>query len=171
MPSESFQFTAEDLGALIAYIRSVPPVDREVPATSVGPMTRALTVLAGFPLTPAAVIDHGTAGFAAERDLADPVAAGETLLNMAGCRGCHGPTLTGGGGPPPGASNITPVGIGDWTRDQFVAAIRDHRRPSGSTIRETMPRAYGEMTDTDLHNLHAYLRTVPPAGAKFPHQQ
>lgn len=171
MPSADFRFTAADLGALLAYIRSLPAVDRELPAINIGPMTRTLTVLAGFPLTPAAVIDHATIAPVAENDVADPVAVGEKLVNMAGCRGCHSPTLIGGGGPPPGASNITPVGIGDWTRDQFVTAIRDHRRPNGSAIRESMPAAYGQMADADLHALYAYLRTVPAAGTKLPHQQ
>lgn len=170
MPSADFHFTAADLGALLAYIRSLPPVDRELPATRVGPMARTLTVLAGFPLTPAAVIDHATVTLVAEKDVADPVAAGEKLVNMGGCRGCHGPTLIGGGGPPPGASNITPVGIGEWTRDQFMTAIRDHRRPNGSTILESMPRAYGQMADADLHAIYAYLRTVPAAGTKGANQ-
>jgi mono/diheme cytochrome c family protein len=171
MPSSEFHFTEADLGALIAYMRSVPPVDRELPASRIGPMVRALTVLAGFPLTPASIIDHDRVALVAEKDLADPVAAGDTLVSMGGCRGCHGPTLIGGGGPPPGASNITPVGIGNWTREQFVTALREHRRPNGSTIRETMPRGYGQMSDVDLHNIYTYLKTVPPAGTKLPQQQ
>jgi mono/diheme cytochrome c family protein len=171
MPSSEFQYTEADLGALIAYIRSVPPVDRELPASRIGPMVRALTVLAGFPLMPASVIDHERVALVAEKDLADPVAAGDKLVSMGGCRGCHGPTFIGGGGPPPGASNITPVGIGEWTREQFVTAVREHRRPNGSTILETMPRGYGQMSDVDLHNIYAYLKTVPPAGTKLPQQQ
>jgi mono/diheme cytochrome c family protein len=171
MPSSEFHFTEPDLGALVAYLRSLPPVDRELPQTRVGPMARALAVLAGFPLTPASKIDHARVTFAPEQNADDPVAAGETLMAMGGCRGCHGPTLAGGGGPPPGASNITPVGIGDWTREQFVTAIREHKRPNGSTIAATMPRAYGEMSDTDLHNLYAYLRTVPADGVKRKQQQ
>jgi mono/diheme cytochrome c family protein len=171
MPSAEFHFTEADLGALIAYLRSLPPVDRELPAMTVGPMPRALTVLADFPLTSATRIDHANVKFAPEKIADDPVAAGDKLMAMAGCRGCHGPTLAGGGGPPPGASNITPVGIGDWTREQFVTAIREHKRPNGSAIAETMPRGYGQMSDGDLHNLYAYLRTIPPAGVKGPQQQ
>jgi mono/diheme cytochrome c family protein len=171
MPSNEFHFTESDLGALMAYIRSIPPVDRTLPATAVGPMARALTVLAGFPLTPASSIDHANLTLASDRDIADPVSSGDKLVAMGGCRGCHGPTFEGGGGPPPGASNITPVGIGDWTRDQFVTALRDHKRPNGSTISDAMPRGYGQMSDADLHNIYAYLRTVPAAGTKRPQQQ
>jgi len=36
---------------------------------------------------------------------------------------------------------------------------------------EVMPRAYGEMADEDLARIYAYLRTVPPAGAKSSNQQ
>ena len=171
MPSADFHFTEADLGALVAYIRSVPPVDRAMPPPSPGPMARALAVLAGFPLTPAATIDHDRVRLAAEKDLVDPIAAGEKLVAMGGCRGCHGATLAGGGGPPPGASNITPVGIGAWTRDQFVTAIREHKRPNGSTIRDVMPRAYGQMSDADLQNIYAYLKTVPAAGTRRPNQE
>jgi mono/diheme cytochrome c family protein len=34
-----------------------------------------------------------------------------------------------------------------------------------------MPRAYGQMSDADLHSIYAYLRTVPAAGEKRPNQQ
>ena len=171
MPSGEFHFTTADLGALVAYLRSLPPVDREVPPPSVGPMARVLAVTAGFPLVTAAAIDHERVAPVAENDVADPVAAGHKLVAMGGCHGCHLPTLGGGGGPPPGASNITPVGIGDWTREQFVTAIREHKRPNGTTISDAMPRDYGQMTDADLHHIFAYLKTVPPAGTKFPQQQ
>lgn len=39
MPSELFKvFGDEDLGAIIAYLRSLPPVDNELPKTSAGPL-------------------------------------------------------------------------------------------------------------------------------------
>jgi len=42
MPSQDARLTAADLGAVIAYIRSVPPVDRELPGIRLGPIARAL---------------------------------------------------------------------------------------------------------------------------------
>jgi mono/diheme cytochrome c family protein len=171
MPTVDYVFTPEDLGAIIAYVKSVPPVDRTVPTMSVGPMARALGLFAGFPLASASMIDHTQSRLAAAPNLADPAAAGKYLVESAGCYGCHTPQLTGGAGPPPGGANITPAGIGDWSQADFLTALRTHRRPNGSTIDEAMPRSYGEMSDEDLGRVYAYLRTVRPAGAKTKNQQ
>jgi cytochrome c553 len=170
MPSADYKFTEADLAAIIAYIRSVPPVDRDFPEPSIGPMARTLSVFAGFPLFVAELIDHRNAGFAEAADMSNPVAAGEYLVNTGGCRGCHLPDLTGGGGPPPGASNITPVGIGGWSEADFIRSIREHKRPNGTAIAEEMPRIYGQMSDDDLRKIFVYLKTVPPKGEKTKNQ-
>jgi mono/diheme cytochrome c family protein len=171
MPSNDYGFTEEDLGALLGYVRSLPPVDRMMPPKSVGPMARVLGLFVDFPLATAARIDHANVRLAAPANEADPVAKGAYLVSTAACQGCHGADFTGGGGPPPGASNITPIGIGDWNEQQFLTAIREHKRPNGSTIDEVMPRLYGQMSDRDLRAIFAYLRTVPPAGEKTASQK
>ncbi len=53
----------EDLGAVIAYIKGVPPVDQEIPERRVLPLGRILVALGVFdsesiPFIPAEVIDH-----------------------------------------------------------------------------------------------------------------
>jgi mono/diheme cytochrome c family protein len=171
MPVVDYRFTPEDLGAIIAYVKSVPPVDRTVPAMSVGPVARALGLFVDFPLASASLIDHSQPRLLARPDPSDAAGTGKYLMASAGCHACHGAQLTGGSGPPPGGANLTPIGIGGWSEQDFVAALRTHRRPNGSAIDETMPRAYGEMADDDLARIYAYLRTVPPAGAKTASQQ
>ena len=171
MPAVDYVFTAEDLGAIIAYVKSVPPVDRTVPVMAPGPMARALGLFVDFPLASAAMIDHGKSRLAVRPDPANAPAIGKYLVESAGCYGCHRPQLTGGAGPPPGGANITPVGIGDWSESDFLVAIRTHRRPNGTAIEESMPRTYGAMTDEDLSRIYAYLRTVPAAGTKTANQQ
>jgi len=166
MPSADYKFTESDLGAIVAYIRSVPPVTREFPKPSIGPMARALGVAGKFPLFVAEMIDHRNVAFAKPVDQANPVSAGDYLISTAGCRGCHRPDFTGGAGPPPGASNLTPVGIGGWSEADFIRAIREHKRPDGSAIAEEMPRIYGTMSDEDLQKMFAFLKTVPPKGQK-----
>jgi len=170
MPSADYKFTESDLAAIVAYIRSVPPVDRDFPAPSVGPMARALGVAGKFPLFVAEMIDHNTVAFAKATDPANPVSAGDYLISTAGCRGCHRPDFTGGAGPPPGGSNLTPVGIGDWSEADFLRAIREHKRPNGSAIAEEMPRIYGTMSDDDLTKIFAFLKTVPAKGQKTKNQ-
>jgi mono/diheme cytochrome c family protein len=170
MPVVDYTFTAEDLGAIVAYVKSMPPVDRTVPTMAPGPLARALGLFAGFPLASASMIDHTQPRLATRPDPADVVASGKYLVASAGCYGCHNPQLTGGMGPPPGGANITPVGIGAWSERDFVTAIRTHRRPNGTVIAESMPRNYGDMADEDLSRIYAYLKTVPPAGNKTANQ-
>jgi mono/diheme cytochrome c family protein len=171
MPSANYQFTEADLGAILGFIRSVPPVDRMPTPQSIGPMARALGLFADFPLAAAARIDHANVKLAPPPEPGNRAAAGGVIVNSAGCRGCHGHSFTGGGGPPPGAANITPVGIGDWTEQQFFTAIREYKRPNGTTIDEAMPRFYGQMSDPDLTAVFAFLRSLPPAGEKTANQK
>jgi mono/diheme cytochrome c family protein len=61
--------------------------------------------------------------------------------------------------------NITPdreTGIGAWTDDQLIAAIRDGRTPDGSLVRPPMPMMfYRNISDRDARALVAYMRSVP----------
>lgn len=65
------------------------------------------------------------------------------------------------------ASNITPdrnTGIGAWTDDQIIAALREGRRPDGSLIGPAMSfDLYRRISDRDARAIVAYLRRVPPA--------
>ncbi len=69
------------------------------------------------------------------------------------------------------ASNITPdrdTGIGNWTDDQIVEAIRNGKRPDSTTIGPPMPIVfYRNMADTDVRALVAYLRSVKPISHKL----
>lgn len=62
--------------------------------------------------------------------------------------------------------NITPdpeTGIGKWTDEQILAAIRDGVRPDGSKVGIFMPWPfYATMTDEDGKALVAFLRSLPP---------
>ena len=61
--------------------------------------------------------------------------------------------------------NITPdleTGIGAWTDAQIVTAIREGKRPDGSTIGPPMPFGqYRAMSDRDAEAVVAYLRSLP----------
>lgn len=63
-------------------------------------------------------------------------------------------------------TNITQdkeTGIGDWTDEQIIDAIREGKRPDGSQLDNIMP--YGELnilSDEDSRALVAFLRTIKP---------
>jgi mono/diheme cytochrome c family protein len=168
MPSHELMITAADLGDMVAYIRSLPPVDREMPPIRVGPMARILSYV-GFPLLPAEFIDHQSAQFKTPPKDDSVLAQGRHLADTA-CGSCHKPDYTGGSGPPPGASNITPAGIGGWSEADFVRALREHVRPNGTEISEAMPRVFGQLSDTELHAIYTFLQTVPAKGEKTKRQ-
>jgi cytochrome c553 len=171
MPSHIYTWSAADTAAIVAFLRSLPPVDREHPAPRYGPVGVVLTAFGQVELFPAEHIDHANFRFASADRPADPVKAGEQVVAQAGCRGCHGPSFEGGIGPPPGGANLTPVGIGSWTEADFLRALREHKRPNGTEIAESMPRAMGQMADADLTAIFAYLKTVPPTGKLTESQQ
>lgn len=166
MPAQDFQHMSdEDVAALIAYLRSVPPVDKEHPARRVGPIGRML-VLTVPEIVPATMIDHATASRSAPEP-AVSVEYGAYLGDIAGCTGCHRPTLAGGpmpGGPPgaPLATNITPAGIGDWTEADFTRALREGTRKDGTKINPAMPWLfYRNMTDDEIRAVWMFLQSVP----------
>lgn len=68
------------------------------------------------------------------------------------------------------ASNITPdkeTGIGSWTDQEIIDAIRNGRRPDGTIIGPPMPiEFYRSMSDSDVKAIVAYLRSVKPVKNK-----
>jgi mono/diheme cytochrome c family protein len=164
MPSEAYQyFSDEDVGALVAYIRSLTPVDKDLPGTRIGPLARVLSLLTPFPLIPARVVDHGRVPPASMPEAAT-VEYGKYLADAGGCTGCHGPGLSGGAmGPGKPASNLTPAGIGTWTEADFFRALREGKRPVGADIDSlSMPWvAAGKMTDAEIHAVWLFLKSMP----------
>jgi mono/diheme cytochrome c family protein len=167
MPATEFTvLTDQDLSAIIAYARSVPPVRQPAASSYAGPMLRTLYAVGQVKLLAAEEVAHDRpheASVAAE----PTVAFGKYLAS--GCVGCHGDGLSGGkipGAPPEWgpAANITPTGIGKWSEADFARALRTARRPDGSAIDSTvMPiRLLRQMDDVEMAALYAYLRTVPP---------
>jgi len=127
--------------------------------------------------------------------LAQPAAAdeaqlarGKYLVGIAGCSDCHTPGGMLGapdmkrylGGSDVGfsiptqgvfvGSNLTPdkeTGLGQWTADEIVTAIRKGKRPDGSELSGVMPYAsFARLTDADAFAIAAFLQSVPPVRNK-----
>ena len=64
------------------------------------------------------------------------------------------------------ASNITQdvkTGIGGWTEAEFTRAVRQGKGKHGEHLYPAMPyNAYVKITDADMHDLWAYMKTIPP---------
>ena len=164
MPAELYALMSdEDLAALTGYLRTVPPVDRELPPPRLGPMTRALYLFTNFPLLPAELVDQSVKS--------DPPEPGPTeqygsyLTSIGLCKGCHGPGLDSTGMPE--APDLTRA-LRTWSEADFVTALRRGTRPDRSAINpELMPwAASGGMSDDEIRAVWLYIRSLPVKPAK-----
>jgi cytochrome c553 len=168
MPAEDyFPLADADIADLLVYLRSLPPVDRDLGETRLGPGARALIVLARAPLLSAEAITPDR--MRPEKPPASVTAAyGSYVAAM--CVSCHGRDYAGGltHGPPgtPPSANLTPAGhLSGWTEEQFLAALRQGRLPDG---RQMDPRfmpwaAFAQLDDIEARATWAFLRALPPA--------
>lgn len=168
MPSLDFAgFSDEDMGAVIAYVKSVPPVNKPTVPVKLGPVARGLLAFGKIKLD-ADRIDHANVK---PSTVAKAVTVDYGRYLAAGCTGCHGSNFSGGKiaiGPPewPPAANLTPHAegrISKWTEANFLAALETGKRPDGSAIDPVMPRVFGKLDDVEKRALWAFLRTVPAA--------
>jgi mono/diheme cytochrome c family protein len=128
-----------------------------------------------------------TAAFAQDR--AQQLERGKYLVEtIAGCGNCHTPRNPDGSFKEDMqyagafvieepvfkayARNITPdmeTGIGSWTEDEIVRAIREGIRPDGKVLGPPMSFIwYRDMSDTDAHAIAAFLKTVPAVHNEVP---
>ncbi len=160
MPPEFNQaVNLTDMENLIAYIRSVPPVETTAAKTRLGPMMRVMHVTNQFPVVTAehVALDSPPLSAHASQD-----GSGLGKQRAAFCTACHGADLT---GDPIGGPNITPheTALGTWSQDDFVRALREGLRPDGSAISTEMPcETLHFYTDEELHAMWAYLQTIDP---------
>ncbi|MCC7034547.1 MAG: cytochrome C [Acidobacteria bacterium] len=171
---------ADDIQAILAYVKTLPPVANPVPARSLElPMNFIVRTI------------PQPASFGSRPSPADRARYGEYVTRLAACGECHTPIDARGqplagmafaGGmefrsPATGyrvrSSNITPdadTGIGQWTEDQFINRFKgfegqDDRVLSDEEQRQNtvMPwKPYAGMTRDDLGAIYTYLRTLKP---------
>jgi mono/diheme cytochrome c family protein len=184
MPYEWYHGMSDaDALALVAYLRSVPPVRNAVPRPQPSFATKVLIAFGVLAPSPA---------------ISSPVVApprgptpqyGKYLAShLAGCAECHTPrdlsngrydlTRPMGGGlapfPEEGFSatgcNLTPdaaTGIGAWSEAQFLSAMRQGLRPDGTVVMPFMPwPTYATWDENDLRALWRYLRSLEPVTHK-----
>lgn len=172
MPIPSYrEMSDSDVRAIVAYLRTVPPVRNVVPRSEYD-----------FPLPESWGPPMGVVPDVSRDDaLAYGTYLGKTLGH---CQECHTPMVdgsfdfsrTGAGGfllnKPLGlelatvAANITPhpeQGIGDWTDDEIKTAITTGVSHDGRKLAPVMAFPYYQhISDEDLDALIVYLRSLPP---------
>lgn len=176
----------EDVHAIVAYLRTLKPIEHTPPRSTLNfPMNLIVrTIPKPYEVPPMP-------------DKTNSVAYGKYLTTIAACGECH--TQKDHGAPLPGmemaggfefplptgklvrSANITPdkeTGIGNWTREYFIAQFKRFDKPEAHMIpvqdghNTVMPWAmYAGITEADLGAIYDYLRTVAPVKngvEKFP---
>ncbi|HRO42838.1 MAG TPA: cytochrome C [Flavipsychrobacter sp.] len=171
------QMDTEDVYSIIAYIRTLPSINNDVPKAD--------------PDFPFSLIMHTIPHKAApspKPDPSDSVAYGGYLVKISGCVECHSKfnekqqmiagTEFGGGRqfPMSGGTlttpNITPdaTGLGYWSKEKFIAAFKKYQdsayvspKLAITDFNTLMPWVmYSAMTESDLSSMYQYLKTVKP---------
>lgn len=180
MPYHSYsKMTADDIKSIVAYIRTLKPVEHSTPA-------RKMEV----PMSMFGPLPDGDLSKNTMPDPADKIAYGAYLTRSAACADCHTPM--GPKGPDfsrifsggtvfenpifkVAVANITPdtaTGIGAWTEEMFVNKFKTN---ASEAVLQTKPgrqnsfmpwSMYGKMKEDDLKAIYAFLRTVKPVTNK-----
>jgi len=176
MPANFYKaLLPEDLEAVVAYLRNIKPIRSE----SSDPVYKTAVRRDPYP--------DAEAGFD-KTMFADPVRRGAYLVTIGHCMECHSAWSRGvsdfkgglgrGGrsfppreGSPQGtpdsiAANITAhpaAGIGGWSDAEIISAITRGIARDGRALKPPMAYSYyAGLTASDLADIVAYLRKVPP---------
>ena len=183
MPYMDFNhLSKEDLYSIVAYIRSLKPIENKVPDRHLNfPMNLIVKTLPLHTYNPAP-----------QPDTSNALSYGKYLVTIAGCGGCHTQMVK--GEPVKGmefagnmafnlpwgtvrSANITPdneTGIGKWSENQFISFFKTFDSDNAKNIpvnphefNTIMPiTSFAGMTKTDLGAIYTYLRTVNPVHNK-----
>jgi cytochrome c553 len=167
MPSYEYQpLSKKDLAALIAYLKTRPAVDKELPQVALGPVGYALASFDKLPLIVAEKVNH-TAPLEEEVHPAVSVTYGKYMA--VSCQGCHGANYQGGKPIIPGSPdvpNITGKGsLAKWTEAQFINTLRTGVTPEGKKLDpKYMPWPMAkEFTETEIKALYLFLKEQQPS--------
>jgi len=169
--------TQEDAYSIVAYIRSLEPIENKVSESTLNfPMNLIVRTIPLHSFEPTLPTESS-----------DQISYGKYVASISACGDCHTPAEKGepisgmdyAGGFTfmfPGGivrtANITPdpqTGIGNWTKEDFVARFKAFTSPE--SIPDVQPEdfntpmpwtMYAGMTEKDLGAIYDYLRTVPP---------
>lgn len=158
MPSETFyELTDADLGALLAYFRSAPVVERALPETEVWSLGRVGLATGKYQLA-AQRIDPSRPR--REPLPGDPIAAGRYLARTT-CVECHGLDLRGDPGGPEPSPNLALVA--SYDPQQFARLMREGVPAGGQQLQLMAAVArerFAHFTDEEIAALYQYLRLL-----------
>jgi mono/diheme cytochrome c family protein len=171
MPSEAYtHYSDADLGCIIAYIKSLPSIERRFAKRHFTYMSQVMAGAGMFGnLFAYKVIDHDKAKNITSPPIGNSVAYGEYVTRFEGCQTCHGADFGGGESPDPVSPPVPDISMGSpssqWTLEQFINTFRTGKRPDGTPLKgEFMPfEGLGALSDPEIEAVYNYIHSLPPA--------
>ena len=171
MTAGNFRYMSDDdVQAVVAYLRSQPATGGPTPDNQWNVLGAVFMNLSDFrtaqqPVARVVAPQPGTPEY------------GKYMVNIIGCRDCHGDRLQGrvdNGQPgPPAGPNLTQI-VPQWTEEQFMNFFSTGQLPGGGTVptltlpdgttEPTMPwpLVRASTTDAELKVIYTYLHSLPP---------
>ena len=163
MPSEAFVLlTDEDLGRIIAFLKSLPAIEGPGPDVSMGPLGRIGVAVGQF--KPVAQLIAETVP---PPEASNPPAANGRYLARTICVQCHGTNLRGASNPDFTSPNLQIVAA--YSPAQFSQLLK-----TGIALGGRFPPTMGpyarallsHLTDSEIADLYSYLHALPDAAGK-----
>jgi mono/diheme cytochrome c family protein len=156
MPYPYFnRMTDADVGAVVAFVKSQPAVSKRV--------ARERTAMQAIDMpAPVGNVDRTE----------DSHAHGEYLATLMHCGACHTPQqgpyanqAFAGTGKMPNITSDRDTGIGSWSEQDIIHAVRDLKDPTGHDLDAPMAfykDAWATLSDADAHALAVFVMSIPP---------
>jgi cytochrome c553 len=148
-----------DAQALVAYLRTQPPVDHNVPERATGWLAEALVGAGVFPTS----VQPAVTGEQAAPPAGPTAEYGHYLVQIFACGGCHGADLAGKKpGQGPAGPNLTQL-IPAMPEAVFIKSFRE-----GKDSNKQMPfeEISASTSDDDLTAMYLYLHSLAPIASK-----
>jgi mono/diheme cytochrome c family protein len=161
MPSSVYYFLAdEDIGNLIAYLRTLERVENELPDTRIEIMARLFFLLGEFQAEPDLIPDEPRM----EKPAVGPTAEFGAYIAQGLCAACHGQDLH--GRESEGAPDLQVMALA-YGPEAFHALLREGIRQGieedeKGTMKGMSEDAFRHFTDDEITAIYAHLKTLTP---------
>ena len=160
MPSEGFVLlTDEDLGRIIAFLKSLPAIEGPGPNVSLGPLGRVGVAIGQYKTVPQLIAETSPPPEASNEE-----AAYGRYLARTTCVQCHGTSLRGASNPDFTSPSLQVVAA--YSPAAFAHLLRDGVALGGRNLPTMSPYArilLSHLTDSEIPALYSYLHVLPDA--------
>jgi len=168
MPCKSISHLSDsDLGSLIAFINTLPQVERSFEKRRFTYMAQVMAGAGLFgDLFHYDLIDHANTKNIPSVAIGPAVEYGSYLVHIHGCNDCHKKDLKGGKSPDPVSPPVPDISMtgnfAKWSPEQFRAVFRTGTTPEGKVLQsEFMPFAgLGAHSDEEIEAVYNYIKSL-----------